>query len=52
MRKLIRQDVLKWLKRHYFLDEIGNVPLHLQSKLLQIIQTKMVTRLENQKQDH
>ncbi|QIH40193.1 sigma-54-dependent Fis family transcriptional regulator [Flavobacterium sp. Sr18] len=28
-----------------FLDEIGNVPLHLQSKLLQIIQTKMVTRL-------
>jgi transcriptional regulator with PAS, ATPase and Fis domain len=31
-------------------DEIGNA-LHLQSKLLQIIQTKMVTRLENQKQD-
>lgn len=28
-----------------FLDEIGNVPLHLQSKLLQVIQTKMVTRL-------
>jgi DNA-binding NtrC family response regulator len=28
-----------------FLDEIGNVPLHLQSKLLQIIQTKTVTRL-------
>jgi DNA-binding NtrC family response regulator len=28
-----------------FLDEIGNVPLHLQSKLLQVIQTKTVTRL-------
>lgn len=28
-----------------FLDEIGNVPLHLQSKLLQVIQNKMVTRL-------
>ncbi|SFD47002.1 sigma-54-dependent transcriptional regulator [Flavobacterium phragmitis] len=28
-----------------FLDEIGNVPLQLQSKLLQVIQTKTVTRL-------
>lgn len=28
-----------------FLDEIGNVPLHLQSKLLQVIQNKWVTRL-------
>lgn len=28
-----------------FLDEIGNVPLHLQSKLLQVIQTKQVVRL-------
>jgi DNA-binding NtrC family response regulator len=28
-----------------FLDEIGNVPLHLQSKLLQVIQTKTITRL-------
>ena len=28
-----------------FLDEIGNVPLHLQSKLLQVIQSKTVTRL-------
>lgn len=28
-----------------FLDEIGNVPLHLQSKLLQVIQTKTVVRL-------
>jgi len=28
-----------------FLDEIGNVQLHLQSKLLQVIQTKTVTRL-------
>lgn len=28
-----------------FLDEIGNVPLHLQSKLLQVIQNKQVTRL-------
>ena len=32
-----------------FLDEIGNVPLHLQAKLLQIIQTKMVTRLGESK---
>ncbi len=28
-----------------FLDEIGNVPLHLQSKLLQVIQNKTITRL-------
>jgi transcriptional regulator with PAS, ATPase and Fis domain len=32
-----------------FLDEIGNVPLHLQSKLLQVIQTKTVTRLGESK---
>ncbi|WP_438966551.1 sigma-54-dependent transcriptional regulator [Flavobacterium sp.] len=35
-----------------FLDEIGNVPLHLQSKLLQVIQTKTVTRLGETKQRH
>lgn len=28
-----------------FLDEIGNLPLHLQSKLLYVIQTKTVVRL-------
>lgn len=32
-----------------FLDEIGNVPLHLQSKLLQVIQAKTVTRLGESK---
>lgn len=32
-----------------FLDEIGNVPLQLQSKLLQAIQTKTVTRLGESK---
>lgn len=32
-----------------FLDEIGNVPLHLQSKLLQVIQSKTVTRLGGSK---
>ena len=32
-----------------FLDEIGNIPLHLQSKLLQVIQTKTVTRLGESK---
>jgi len=32
-----------------FLDEIGNVPLHLQSKLLQVIQTKTFTRLGESK---
>ena len=32
-----------------FLDEIGNVPLHLQSKLLQVIQNKSVTRLGESK---
>ncbi|WP_445710408.1 sigma-54-dependent transcriptional regulator [Flavobacterium sp.] len=32
-----------------FLDEIGNVPIHLQAKLLQIIQTKTVTRLGESK---
>jgi DNA-binding NtrC family response regulator len=32
-----------------FLDEIGNVPLYLQSKLLQVIQTKTVTRLGESK---
>jgi len=28
-----------------FLDEIGNIPLHLQSKLLTVIQNKKITRL-------
>ncbi|QQT25419.1 sigma-54-dependent transcriptional regulator [Sphingobacterium spiritivorum] len=32
-----------------FLDEIGNIPLHLQSKLLQVIQSKSVTRLGESK---
>ncbi|WP_264520308.1 sigma-54-dependent transcriptional regulator [Flavobacterium sp. N1994] len=32
-----------------FLDEIGNVPLHLQSKLLQVLQTKTITRLGESK---
>lgn len=32
-----------------FLDEIGNVPLHLQSKLLQVIQSKSVVRLGESK---
>lgn len=32
-----------------FLDEIGNVPLHLQTKLLQVIQTKSVTRVGESK---
>ncbi|MNQ24143.1 Alginate biosynthesis transcriptional regulatory protein AlgB [compost metagenome] len=32
-----------------FLDEIGNVPLHMQSKLLQVIQTKTVSRLGESK---
>ena len=32
-----------------FLDVIGNVPLRLQSKLLQVIQTKTVTRLGESK---
>jgi len=33
-----------------FLDEIGNVPIHLQSKLLQVIQTKAFTRLGESKE--
>jgi DNA-binding NtrC family response regulator len=32
-----------------FLDEIGNIPLHLQAKLLHVIQTKTVTRLGESK---
>lgn len=32
-----------------FLDEIGNVPMHLQAKLLQVIQTKTITRLGESK---
>lgn len=32
-----------------FLDEIGNVPLHLQSKLLQVIQSRTITRLGESK---
>ena len=32
-----------------FLDEIGNIPIHLQSKLLQVIQTKTVTRIGESK---
>jgi DNA-binding NtrC family response regulator len=33
-----------------FLDEIGNLPLHLQSKLLQVIQNKSVIRLGESKE--
>lgn len=32
-----------------FLDEIGNVPLHLQAKLLSVLQTRTVTRLGESK---
>lgn len=32
-----------------FLDEIGNLPMHLQSKLLTVLQTKSVTRLGSNK---
>ncbi len=32
-----------------FLDEIGNLPLHLQAKLLQILQNKTITRLGESK---
>ncbi|WP_313385801.1 sigma-54 dependent transcriptional regulator [Chishuiella sp.] len=32
-----------------FLDEIGNLPLHLQAKLLQVIQNKEITRLGESK---
>ncbi|NHN27041.1 sigma-54-dependent Fis family transcriptional regulator [Flavobacterium jejuense] len=32
-----------------FLDEIGNIPIQLQSKLLQVIQTKTITRLGESK---
>jgi len=32
-----------------FLDEIGNIPIHLQSKLLQVIQNRTVTRLGESK---
>ena len=32
-----------------FLDEIGNIPLHLQSKLLHVLQTKKVNRLGESK---
>ncbi|KFF16365.1 sigma-54-dependent transcriptional regulator [Flavobacterium hydatis] len=32
-----------------FLDEIGNIPLHLQAKLLHVLQTKSVTRLGESK---
>ena len=32
-----------------FLDEIGNIPLHLQAKLLHILQTKTFTRLGESK---
>jgi len=32
-----------------FLDEIGNIPLHLQAKLLHVLQTKTLTRLGESK---
>jgi len=32
-----------------FLDEIGNIPLHLQTKLLNVLQTKTITRLGESK---
>lgn len=50
MLKRIPPDALKWLKTGlFFWMKIGNVPLHLQSKLLQVIQTKTVTRLGESK---
>jgi DNA-binding NtrC family response regulator len=37
-------------KGSLFLDEIGNIPLHLQSKLLTVLQTRMVTPVGSNKE--
>lgn len=45
MRLLTQQENRKRPGRYCFLDEIGNLPLHLQAKLLTLIQNKKLSRI-------
>ena len=46
---LQRTSSLRLHTRSYFLDEIGNIPLHLQAKLLRALQNRSITRLGDTK---
>ena len=51
MRMKIKQADLPWpIKEPLFLDEIGNIPVNLQAKILTVLQTRVVTPVGSNKE--